>query len=119
MNYAAQLKDRRWWDKRTEILMRDYFHCTQCGCDANNILEVHHLDYIKGRLAWEYSNDNFLTLCRKCHSQEQFRAPAEAQLLNILKREGFLVSDLLAFCIKMDENDFFTLKILNYLRNGT
>lgn len=118
MNYADQLKDRRWLDKRTEILIRDNFHCTKCASDANTNLEVHHLGYLSGRMAWQYPNDMLLTLCRICHSQEQERACAETIFLNMLKLDGFLVSDLLTFCIKRDEDHSFTQKILKYLRNG-
>ena len=34
------------------------------------ILDVHHKSYIYGHKAWEYSDDNLLTLCRVCHKKE-------------------------------------------------
>lgn len=31
------------------------------------ILQVHHLRYIEGKLAWEYNDDDLITLCKECH----------------------------------------------------
>ena len=65
MNYKEQLNDERWIklkDKRLEI---DGFRCVQCGERIN--LNVHHINYIKGKKAWEYKINDLITLCRYCH----------------------------------------------------
>lgn len=75
-SYAEKLKDPRWRKKRVEILIRDDYHCQNCGgahiimpeLRVKNIpLEVHHLLYFHGRDPWEYDNDNLVTLCKWCH----------------------------------------------------
>ena len=63
--YATQLRDPRWKAKRLEVLERDGHKCTKCS--STKLLQVHHLSYVVGRKAWEYDNDNFVTLCRDCH----------------------------------------------------
>ncbi|WP_165157407.1 HNH endonuclease [Parabacteroides sp. ZJ-118] len=34
------------------------------------LLDVHHKAYIVNRKAWEYEDDNLMTLCRACHEKE-------------------------------------------------
>ena len=71
MNYKEQLKTSAWLKKRSEILTRDNFVCSNCLKDNyESTLEVHHLVYLKGRKAWEYSDYLLVTLCRDCHQQE-------------------------------------------------
>lgn len=66
VNYKDQLADARWQKKKCEILNRDNFTCCKCGTKSN--LNVHHISYDKGKLAWEYPNENFITLCKECHA---------------------------------------------------
>ena len=65
VSYKDQLADARWQKKKCEILNRDNFTCCKCGIKSN--LNVHHISYDKGKLAWEYPNENFITLCKECH----------------------------------------------------
>lgn len=65
--YYAELQDIRWLNKRKEILELDEYMCRNCG-NTNN-LQVHHKTYIDGLKAWEYSNNDLITLCSKCHKQ--------------------------------------------------
>ena len=67
MNYSEQLKSPMWQKKRLEILNRDNFTCQDCG-DTESQLQVHHKSYVFGNKAWEYDNDNLVTLCETCHS---------------------------------------------------
>lgn len=66
--YAKQLQRPEWKAKRLEILERDGNKCVKCG--ETKRLHVHHLSYTKGRDAWEYPNDNLVTLCGECHVKE-------------------------------------------------
>jgi 5-methylcytosine-specific restriction endonuclease McrA len=50
MNYKEQLLDPRWQRRRLEILQRDEFTCQKC-LSKDKTLHVHHIDYIKGRMA--------------------------------------------------------------------
>lgn len=69
MDYKDQLKDQRWFDFKKKA----YEHYRQCGCigcgDYSNdgTHEIHHLKYIKGRMAWEYELSDVAPLCRGCH----------------------------------------------------
>lgn len=66
MEYKQQLADSRWLKKKNEILERDNYTCLHCGRTSN--LNVHHLSYEKGKLAWDYPNEKLITLCKSCHS---------------------------------------------------
>ena len=66
--YAQQLKSPEWKAKRLSILNRDNHKCTKCGSVKG--LHVHHLSYTQGCNAWEYPDDNLITLCRSCHKDE-------------------------------------------------
>lgn len=67
MTYREQLLHPNWQRKRLEIMQRDEFTC-QCCYDKETTLHVHHKQYVKGRLAWEYPNNELVTLCEGCHS---------------------------------------------------
>jgi len=68
MTYWQQLKHPSWQKLRLQILDRDGFMCRICG-GAESTLHVHHKQYIKGRMAWEYDADNFESLCDSCHEE--------------------------------------------------
>lgn len=67
-DYAELLKDPRWQKKKTEILELDDFTCRWCGCKYRP-LHVHHVEYYKDHLPWEYEDDNLVTLCEVCHKR--------------------------------------------------
>jgi len=67
--YEDQLKDKRWKDRRMEILVRDRGRCVKCGTPHN--LQVHHRKYISGRQPWEYPDKLLVTLCRTCHERAE------------------------------------------------
>lgn len=66
MTYREQLLHPNWQRKRLEILQRDGFACQLC-CEDQSTLHVHHKQYAKGRMAWEYPADELVTLCEECH----------------------------------------------------
>lgn len=73
MTYAEQLQDVRWLVKRNEILERDDYCCQDCLRGKDRLspfikLHVHHRQYINGLMAWEYPNDQLITLCEECHA---------------------------------------------------
>lgn len=68
MDYNEQLKSPKWQKKRLEVFNRDDFRC-KC-CNRNDLqLNVHHKIYITKLLAWEYSDNNYITLCGNCHEK--------------------------------------------------
>lgn len=66
-SYEDQLKDPRWGKKRSRIIKRDKFKCTECS--SLDELNVHHKYYVRGKRAWEYPNNALITLCQKCHGK--------------------------------------------------
>lgn len=65
--YQEQLNDERWKKKRLRILKKFNFKCCLCGRNEN--LNVHHLSYKEGKLAWEYCDSNYVVLCKTCHKK--------------------------------------------------
>jgi 5-methylcytosine-specific restriction endonuclease McrA len=65
---------KRWIDGKNKFM----FPSLQLICFQTEALDegkyfdlnVHHRYYIKGRKAWEYENEAFLTLCINCHKEE-------------------------------------------------
>lgn len=68
-SYADQLKDPRWQKRRLEVLQAGDWKCRLCG-SGENTLHVHHKQYFKGRMAWEYEDDFLEALCEACHDRE-------------------------------------------------
>lgn len=67
MTYEEQLKDERWLKKRKQVLDTKGYVCANCGKTVG--LQVHHLEYKHGKLAWEYPMSNFVVLCETCHKK--------------------------------------------------
>lgn len=74
ISYAEKLRDRRWQQKRLEILKRDNFCCQFPHCDSTtSMLDVHHKAYIRNSNPWEYPDYCLITLCQQHHEYEQNR----------------------------------------------
>ncbi|MGV8823005.1 HNH endonuclease [Methylibium petroleiphilum] len=69
MTYRQQLLDPRWQKKRLERLNDANWECENCG-DKTTTLHVHHRQYFKGRMAWEYEGLELAVLCDPCHTAE-------------------------------------------------
>ncbi len=69
--YSEKLKDRRWHQKRFQILERDDYKCRDCGISDEVVdgLQVHHC-YYQGE-PWDVEDDLLLTLCKNCHATRQ------------------------------------------------
>lgn len=67
MTYEEQLRDPRWLKVREEVLKYDK-ECRYCGSKDN--LQVHHIKYISGKMAWEHPLSLLVTLCRRCHEMQ-------------------------------------------------
>ncbi len=68
MTYTEQLQHPNWQRKRLEVMEAAEFSCELCG-DKENMLNVHHKRYVKGRMAWEYESSELQCLCRDCHTK--------------------------------------------------
>lgn len=65
--YNEQLKRNEWKKFREFILAVRGGKCERCGATTN--LQVHHLHYISGRLAWEYLPFDVMVVCGDCHQK--------------------------------------------------
>lgn len=69
MTYREQLLHPNWQKKRLEMLEAAGWECSSCG-NKDQTLHVHHRQYMKGRMAWEYSEGELEVLCEDCHQHE-------------------------------------------------
>lgn len=65
--YKEQMKDPRWLAFREFVLTVRGRMCENCG--GNYQLNIHHLQYQKKRLAWEYTVNDVRVLCTHCHKK--------------------------------------------------
>ncbi len=66
--YKEQLQDCRWKKKREDIFKQKGRVCLMCGSVDN--LQIHHLRYLKNKLAWEYDSKDLIVLCCDCHKKK-------------------------------------------------
>lgn len=62
------------------------FACAQCN-NKDETLHVHHKQYIKGRSAWEYDDEELVVLCESCHQREHEQADFINKLLACVPTE--------------------------------
>lgn len=67
MPYDEQLKDKRWEAFRRFVFAVKGKKCELCG--SQSIIQVHHPKYIYGRMAWEYTCNDVMVVCKKCHEK--------------------------------------------------
>lgn len=88
-NYARKLADPKWQRKRLEVLQRDDFKCTMCGCDFRE-LHVHHLKYTGE--PHDAPNEDLQTMCSECHVLETIAHRAGVKLLKTKRTESLFYS---------------------------
>lgn len=67
-----KIKSIEWLAIRQLILERDLFKCQDCGKTHHEvILDVHHK--IPFKISGDNSPENLITLCRKCHIEEEWK----------------------------------------------
>ncbi|MDI9408592.1 MAG: hypothetical protein QM523_05040 [Candidatus Pacebacteria bacterium] len=65
-------RTKKWRDYRKQMLELKGEICEICGLDSatdEKTLQIHHIEYFKGRKPWEYSHDEVSVLCMGCHSK--------------------------------------------------
>lgn len=67
LSYNEQLKDRRWKAFREFVMIVRGNRCEKCG--GRDFLQIHHIQYKKGCLAWEYNCNEVMVLCGNCHQK--------------------------------------------------
>ena len=106
--YAQQLKSPEWKAKRLEILKRDDYKCAKCG--ETKKLHVHHLSYTRGCNAWEYPNEQLITLCKGCHSEEHPESTKRVSSENFY----FTFLEALAPSLKLSYGELRLMNALNF-----
>jgi hypothetical protein len=66
--YSELLSSPHWQRKRLEIMQLDDWKCRACH-NGERMLNVHHMSYERGRLPWEYPDNQLVTLCEDCHAE--------------------------------------------------
>lgn len=85
--YSELLRDPRWQKMRLKKLEDAGWACQRC-MDSENTLNVHHNRYIKGRLPWEYDEQELTVLCESCHEAEHEDKDLRAAFMARLAADG-------------------------------
>lgn len=67
ITYSEQLTHPLWLKRRAQIFNNKGRKCSKCGSSQN--LQVHHLRYVWGKMAWEYKDKDLIVLCDSCHEK--------------------------------------------------
>ena len=80
--------DPRWIAVVTRILRRDGHRCTVCQASSMEgaSLSVHHKVYVRGRLPWEYPDEQLVTLCEDHHLIQTAKRRRKYAILRWLRR---------------------------------
>ena len=108
-NYKSQYLHPKWQKRRLEMLESAVFQCQECE-DTETTLHVHHKRYFKGRDIWDYSDEELIVLCEKCHKQEHVKKDALANLigkLNLWQIEDVIcvIAGMLETCDWVDADE--------------
>ena len=68
LTYREQLLHPNWQRKRLEMLEKAQWTCGNCG-ETEATLHVHHRRYVKGRMVWDYDEEELEVLCDSCHAE--------------------------------------------------
>ena len=91
MDYKDQLQTQEWQRKKNSILERDNYQCRMCA-KRDKFVHVHHIWYEQGKMAWEYDNECFVTLCNDCHKVVHTELPKIVGLISyqvLSRRKSF------------------------------
>lgn len=81
MKFQDQYKHPNWQKVRLEALEAAEFACHCCG-DGESTLHVHHRQYFKGRMIWEYDLLELEVLCDACHAHAHVELDALKRLIS-------------------------------------
>lgn len=95
LTYTQQLAHPQWQRRRLEMLQAADWECAKCF-DKEATLHVHHRQYFKGRMAWEYSDKELVVLCADCHQLEHVSAENLKRLLTMIPIDHCDIDDAIA-----------------------
>ncbi len=108
-----ELKFARYWTKEKTSNFPTYLCFTNRITELDFIpdLNVHHKHYIKGKMAWEYSDDVYVTLCPTCHKREH-----ENNTILIYADEKLTESEPTEICHRCEGSGY--LPQYSHVKNG-
>lgn len=71
--YASTLRSSEWRAYRERVFAELGRRCAKCSRTDNEdgaVLQVHHIEYLPGRLPWDHPVELCEVLCRGCHARE-------------------------------------------------
>lgn len=71
-SYIEKLQDRRWQQRRLEMLEKANWKCFY-NPEHTGRLDVHHRYYVSGQNPWDYPDETLVVLCSHCHEEEEGR----------------------------------------------
>ncbi len=83
LTYGQQLKTPDWQKRRLQRLDAAQWVCEKCQAQ-DAFLHVHHKQYFRGRMAWEYSDQELSVLCEQCHADAHKRLDLLSRLLTTI-----------------------------------
>ena len=86
MDFKEQYKHPQWQKKRLEALEDAEYVCQRCF-DSGRQLHVHHRQYFKGRMVWEYKTSELEVICDSCHSEAHADLDYLKEVLSVLPTE--------------------------------
>lgn len=99
--HSDYYQDVRWQRKRLEILERDQFTCQKCQASGNDMLHVHHRHYLTTRMPWDYPSELLISLCSKCHKQEEDTREILRELVPALHFWGYFNTEIRDYVNKL------------------
>lgn len=78
-------------------MQRDSFKCRSCGSD-DKTLHVHHIKYVSSD-PWDHPDKILVTLCEKCHEQEENYKKNNDVLKTLSEHFDMLICDFIDYII--------------------
>jgi 5-methylcytosine-specific restriction endonuclease McrA len=67
--YKEQMKMKEWAYFRLYVIYSKGGKCEMCDFSIEKYLHVHHKEYKKRKMAWQYSLSDVMVLCKHCHKK--------------------------------------------------
>ncbi len=102
MKWADQYKHPLWQKKRLEALDKAGYACQCCG-DSESQLHVHHKQYFKGRMIWDYTVGELSVLCSECHEAAHAQMDELKSIMSALDPDGVssVISLIAGYCMEV------------------
>lgn len=110
MEWKDQYKHPNWQRKRLEALDHSEWQCQSC-LSTDKQLQVHHKQYFKDRMLWEYGVGELEVLCHDCHKEHHKIKDLLKQIISTQESIGLaeivgLVIGFLGVEVDLDQYDF-------------